>query len=364
MKRNFSQRDGGVHTPDGIVVSFSNYFGDGKDESRLREDLRHVVAGTHGYLVGLFDRFPRHRKRAPPRLLYELTMGRWTASRELVPYAADDAVRGVLIEAVRSVPAPFLMHPARALGFVGGQGAREVLQDRFHEIARIPRENAAPFLVEATEAVAAALLRIDPNATDAARALVSEFACEDEDVRYTAVQDAVSLLRPEILNAAMTVLASALSGLRESDDTLAFLFAAPALARAHFHEIRRRCAKYLDSDDLEVRQWAAVALARTPPPATAEALAILANWVPRGDPIGLALWVASLVWPFLEQDEIVQLLRRGLAAESPNIRGESLILTRQRDDDTARVLIEEALRDEPDPILRKNMERALEGRHT
>lgn len=351
-----------MHTPDGILVSFSDYFGDGKDEVRLREDLKQIVAGIPGYLVGLSNKFPRPRERAPPRLLYELTMGRWTASRELVPYAADDAVRVVLIEAVRSVPPAFLMHPARALGFVGGQGAREALQDRLDEIVRIPGGTAASFLAEVTEAVAAALLRLDPNAIDAAKALASKLVCENENVRYAAVQDAVSVLRPEISNAAMRVLASVLLGLRGSGDALAFLFAAPVLARDHFHEVRGRCSQFLASDDLEVRQWAAVALARTPPPATAEALATLANWVPRGDPIGLALWVASLVWPLLEQDEIVQLLRRGLAAESPNIRGDSLVLVRQRDDNTARILIEEALVDEPEPILRKQMERALEAR--
>ena len=366
MKRTREQSDGIVlsHRGPGLLLQMSDYFGDGLDEGALGGHLIELVTGKPGYLVGLYGYMSVPFDRAPTRLVDELRLGRWTASRELVRYCADDTVHVALIDAVRRAPIDSLMHPARALGFVGGRGARVVLRDRLNEIVMISSTLPPFHFGESMEAVAAALLRLDPDATDAARALVDVFEHPNEDIRYAAVQDAASVFRRCLGSESMALLCAALRELKDAEDALMFLFGAPILAHDHFDVVHRRCREYLGSDDYEVRQWAAVALARIPAPASAEALATLAGWAPRGEPLGLALWVAALVWPLMSSTTAVELVRRGLAAESPMARLRSLPLAERLAGDAARSLLEEAITEEPDSFLRNKMQAAVEVRRS
>jgi hypothetical protein len=256
------------------------------------------------------------------------------------------------------------LQPARALGFVGGHGAREVLAARLAELVGESPEPVVDAAGEPLLSVAAALLRLDADATDAATALIHLIHHVDVQIRRLATRDAVSVFRRDPQTLSMSLLQEAFGHLLDVDDSRTFLEVAFVLARDHRDAVLERCRGLLDDADYELRQWAAVALARTPAPHTAEALAILARWAPRGEPLGLALWVASLVWSLMPEIEIAELVRRGLASDSPTTRSRTIEMAHHLGEAAASPLLEAALVDEPEPILRKQMECALEARRS
>ncbi|MCC6559569.1 MAG: hypothetical protein IT372_42165 [Polyangiaceae bacterium] len=297
---------------------------------------------------------------APDDLLAQIDGELWGLSMDLLWYKADDRVRETLVEAVRRAHRINVFQPARALGFVGGRGAREVLAARLAELVDESPEPVVDAAGEPLLSVAAALLRLDADATDAAMALIHLIHHADVQIRRLATRDAVSVFRRDPQTLSMSLLQEAFGQLLDVDDSRTFLDVAFVLARDHGDVVLKRCRGLLDGDDHELRQWAAVALARTPAPHTAEALAILASWAPRGEPLGLALWVASLVWPLMREIEMAELVRRGLASESATTRSRTIEMAHHLGEASARPLLEQALADEPDPILRENMARALE----
>ena len=60
--------------------------------------------------------------------------------------------------------------------------------------------------------------------------------------------------------------------------------------------------------------------------------------------------------------EMAELVRRGLASDSATTRSRTIDVTHHLGEPSARLLLEEALADEPEPLLRKQIERALEAR--
>lgn len=366
MKRQFERR--GIYLFDsyedspGVPVSYqilAPLYGEDRllDEEQRRLALEAIGAGEwppDAYLLQL--------ERPPPpdlmqALLHGVAAGGTTAALMITLSVDDPRVRPALAEATRRVGIERLSAFAQALGRVGGPSAEAVLLERFDEllvdrkassVASVSNANAC-VLVE----VAAALLSLNPQQLSAARAVVQLLEHPREVTRQAAARAAVEVCRRDMLTDAMREICAGIDRLVEAADATVFLHVAPALALDQIPVALPRMGRLLHEDDYHVVHLAAIALTRVPSPYTAEALAELTRWISTERPLGLALWVASVVAPFLSEQFIVELTRRGLASESPVLRKEALYLSQELRGEVARSLLEEALVDEPEALLQK-----------
>jgi hypothetical protein len=203
--------------------------------------------------------------------------------------------------------------------------------------------------------VAAALLSLNPQQLPAARAVVQLLEHPREIIRRAAVREALQVARRGMLTDAMRELWGAIDKLMEAADAEIFLDVVPALRPDQIHIVLPRMGKLLNEGDNHVVHLAAHALTRVPSPYTAEALALLTRWISPERPLGLAMWVASVVAPLLSEQTIADLVCRGLASDSPTLRDEALSLSRELRSQVARALLENALVDEPEVLLQKRL---------
>jgi hypothetical protein len=333
------------------------------DDSAREEALREIATGASDMSVDF-----RAFENEPPAMLLKILLqgiaaGSPRAPLMLLRFVDDPRVRPALSSAARAISADYLTNFVPALGLAGGHDACDVLRERLQELLTDPQIFLPnPFSIHRAlglASTAGALLRLDPQALDAARALLRLFEHPRAINRRSAVREAREVFRSELQTDAMRELRAGLDKLLDTSDLPLFVTAAPALAAEHFTVVHRRCMEILEGPDHELRLDAAVALTRVPTPHTAMALASLVRWVPHGAPLTLALHVAGLVAPFVDEAVARDLARRGLAADSPMLRYEAMLSVAGLGGRVARSLIEEALLDEPDPALQRKFREML-----
>ena len=326
-------------------------------EERRRLLLETIGAGGWPYDADLL------RLERPPSpefvqaLLSGLAAGSAMAAVAIVDHVDDARVRPALAEATRQVGIERLAGFAQTLGRVGGPSAEAVLLERFHEILAGKKASSADSIsndtADALVHVAAALLSLNPQQLTAARAILQMLEHPHEDIRREAVRELLQVARRGMLTDAMREICAGIDKLVEAADAEIFLQVAPALALDQIPIALPRMGRLLNERDDHVGHLAAYALTRIPSPYTAEALAVLSRWISPKRPLGLAMWVASVVAPFLSEQTVASMVRRGLASDSPTLRDEALNLSQELRNEVARALLEDALVDEPETLLQK-----------
>jgi hypothetical protein len=367
MKRQFERR--GIYLFDsyedspGVPVHcqiLAALYGEDQllDEERRRLALETIGAGEWPPDANLLQ-----LKQPPPELmqalLHGVAAGNTMAALTITLHVDDPRVRPALAEATRRVGIERLSAFADALGRVGGPSAEAVLLERFGELLGDLKTSSAASISNAKAdvlvGVAAALLSLNPQQLSAARAIVQLLEHPREVTRQAAARAAVEVGRRDMLTDAMRELWAAVDKLADAEDAEIFLHVAPALRLDRIHVVLPRMGRLLHEGDYHIVNLAARALTRVPSPYTAEALAVLTRWISTERPLGLAMWVASLVAPFLSEQFIVELTCRGLASESPSLRKEALYLSQELRSEVARALLENALVDEPEVLLQKRL---------
>jgi hypothetical protein len=285
------------------------------NDSAQKEALREIATGAPGVPMGLYAFGGEAPAELLETLLDGIAAGSWRAPLMLLRFLDDPRVRPALSSAARHTPVEDLGNIVQALGLAGGHDACDVLRERMNEMLTDPQtflpHAFSNYRASTLAITAAALLRLEPQALDAARVLVRLFEHPCALDRYSAVREATDVYRHELSTDAMRELRAGLRGLLESADDALLVAAAPTLAVRSFDIVHRRCMKVLNGPDHLLQTPAAMALARMPPPHTATALASLVRWVPHGVPLRLALTVASLVTPFVPETVAQDLARRG-----------------------------------------------------
>jgi hypothetical protein len=276
---------------------------------------------------------------------------------ELTEFVADPRVRPALVAATRQAAPPELGNLAQALGVIGGPGVREVLRERMQELLADPdtfkSSDFCNWSAATVETIAEHLLFLEADAVDAARALVRLFEHPCRLNRLGALWKAGEMLQRKLAREAMLILETALRPVITSDDAEAFTRVAPALARIDPEKVRARCVELLDNSAHEVRSSAArTLLEMRHSPSAREALL---RWLPGETALLTAMGIAGELGD-AARPVLSTLVARALAHDSPALRHHGIFGLNLLDVGEATRLASQALVDEPDPALRKQLE--------
>lgn len=307
--------------------------------------------------------------RSPPyldALLTALADGNTAAAERLVTFADQDPrVRRALTAALERAPLAKVTELAHAASLVGGEGTLAALRKRLGEsIAAVADAdetsgNKSSDVWIQRAVLAHALLRLDPDATDAAEQMVfAHRECDAPSRRYV-ITKMVDILRVDLRTAAAYAMRRELDHLLRSSDTGSFLVAAPELIRDHSIHVHKRCM-----DALWTPSWqhsAILALSTMPPPFAGRSLATLAGWLLNTEPpVRDGLWAASAVHDFLDEESVTNLLMKAFDDPSPSLRLEATrFIEHIAPEPRLLELLKSSLASEPDPLLQRDMRRVL-----
>jgi hypothetical protein len=306
-------------------------------------------------------------KRSPEyldALLHALEMNCAEAARVLVAFVDDLRVRPALVNALRLAPLDALHAFAGAAGTVGGEGALAALRERLREATSTVGTPGSSSLPNNRDRIVVDLAReilgLDPDDTDAAEHMAQALRRSSGFRRSTIVADIVEVFRGNLQTVAMRTLGGEIDALLHSEDMESFLAAATVLVRDHSQVVLTRCEAALFEHGSRYLHSAILALARIPFPFTGRALAALGRWVcEHGEPIDMALWAAGLVHEILPTAVTEEILRHALASAAPSLRLDATRYLEHVAASTCMPLLREAVKDEPDPLLRREMLRVL-----
>ncbi|HLC43460.1 MAG TPA: hypothetical protein VJO34_17780 [Methylomirabilota bacterium] len=291
------------------------------------------------------------------RLLLALEAGDVRAPQALLAFIADIRVSTALLKAAREASPALLANVAQVLGSAGVNGAADVLGKRLDELAVDTRvfEDATPFnhFAGSLTAVAAALLRLQPENTRAANALVRLLSHPSAFERRTAAAAASDALELPLPEGVAGQLESELHQLLASADTQLFAAIAPAVARKEPKVILSRCGTLLQSTDPAARETGIGVLRRLDEPKASEML--VAHLAHESD-LRLACAIAGHLGPKAPEAMRLALARRALADDSPSLRFEGLTLLASLSAGASREVAHDVLPSEPDPFLRSRLE--------
>jgi hypothetical protein len=278
------------------------------------------------------------------------------AVRALIEHASEPGVRD-------RIGALFARGPAeddlsrRLAGEFGGEARAWLL-------ARIEPYLASPATLGRERAwmsmeTAAALLKADPKEHRAARFLVA--LVEHPDVRSFAVARVVSGYQAPAASAAVAaIFHRAIAPLAHADDAT-FAGALPALLSLDHAKALARVSSLLDGNvPSHVRSALVRALLSVRSPY--RNLPLVLRWLPEGATLRERIEAVAWLAPVLPRPWLSRTIARGLTDESPSLRDMSRVLLVWLPRARARALLECALRDEPDPYLRRLLREELRGR--
>lgn len=299
-------------------------------------------------------------------LLTALADGNTAAAARLVTFADQDPrVRRALTTALERAPLAQVTELAHAASLVGGEGTLAALRKRLGEATAVGADadetpgNRSRSVWVQRAVLAHAVLRLDPDAIDAAKHLISAYREYGVPSRCYIVIKMVEVLRAGLRTAAAYAIGKELEHLLGSSDTASFLIAAPELIRDHPIHVHNRC-----SDALWTPSWqhsAIIALSTMPPPFAGRSLATLAGWLLNTEPpVRDGLWAASAVHDFLDEELVANLLAKALDDPSPSLRLEAIRFIEHTAPEARHLdLLKSALMSEPDALLQRDMRRVL-----
>lgn len=294
-------------------------------------------------------------------LLAALATGSSAAPNALLQFLDDKRVRPALVAATRRAPAADLANFAQAVALAGGHSAIAVLRDRLAELLNSPHTfEDDPFFNAVTGSlvtVAGGLLRLGADEEQAAAALarvVREHPCAFN--RRSAAYEACEALEqphsPEATRALESILAEQLV----TDDPEMFTTVAPTLVKTREGQVLGRCRELLGHASSEIRTGASFALQKMKTP---KANALLLEHLHREPWLRAAAQIAAHLRTDAPASLRTAIARKTLADDSPSLRRGGVALLRDLDPEIARSLAEEALVDEPDPLVRRGLEELL-----
>jgi hypothetical protein len=337
---------------------------------------RYVVEGstketsTHFPRSVLLGVVKRRRPLAAPsptrvrRWVKRLLAGEWAALHDVVEHRDVPGVREALVAAAEG-PLSAAEIVTTALGQVGGVGAREVLRREVAALVKRPATfRAAKFTNTSARrltTLARDVLRMDPEAVDAAAALVRLFKHPVPDNRMYSAWNAAELYAQ--WNAPRTkahaTLRDGLAPLLRTRDADVFVKVIPALWEMDPNATRARVARLLKHTDPWVRHEAAQQSLKARSPRTWELVAMVVAWLETEPSLRLVAEFANTTAHLVPAERLRDIVARALADESPSLRYDGLSLLASLDATARDELARDALRDEPDADLKRLLRRRL-----
>ncbi|HYV45971.1 MAG TPA: hypothetical protein VFA20_13975 [Myxococcaceae bacterium] len=268
-------------------------------------------------------------------------------------FSEDRRVRKVALEALPRATGQDLVHLIKALSKMGGPGALDVLRRRFRQALR-QRDDVARVL-------AGALLRLDPQAKDAARFLASLLRSRDWRIRQPAASALRHSLNPHLKTEAMALLEAPIRQvLRERDWEAAFSMADAIWILAP-DPFRRMCLQGIAKRKRRA-PWAGVGAGELIRHDGPRHLAEILDWIRHRASADDSLVTAWQLGSALPESELLRLTKAGLSHSNPYIRWLTIgLLNTQSPQSVARVrrFITSALSDEPEEDLRLQLQPLL-----
>lgn len=369
MKRGF-KRDRGVlfdqyENPDGstVVVEIP--------AASAGEPLEPAVRALHLQDLRSGDPLRQHRgaralagdtsSETLEGLLHALEDGCGAAPQALLGFITEPRVRPALLRSLADTPAERLANVAQAAVVAGGEEVADVLRRRLADLVGDPQthERADFFNWRAgsLEVVATALLGDDTSNRSAADALVSLLShpCRRNSLSAAlAIGKTLSEGCPEeIAGKLRAALQSALPSRDQWDDAI-FDAVAPAFAGSDPGFVFPRCEARLRSTNPETRSMAIGVLGRV---ASDRSKALLMGHLSMESNPRLSCMIVRYLGVETGAELREATVRHALAADEPSIRFEGTVFLDGVPAQSARAMAEDALQDEPDPVLRSRLQR-------
>jgi hypothetical protein len=340
-------------------VAAATLFGEALPEDRRKELVSHLGTGSKVESSSIYALTGDSSREHLDGLLKSLQSGNISAPMALIQFLDDPRVQPALVEAmVRACPEG-LANFAQVVGLVGGPGSRERLRERMMELRGSP-ETVQPadfhnWLAGSLQSVAEALLRLEPDAQDAAEALVGLLTHPCKSNRESATRVICDVLAREPSAQVREHLAQSLRPFLESADDAVFLVAAPSLLRTDTNRVLARLKHILASESEVLRACAVNVLAWAPGLLASRCLSLLATRVEEEESLRLSVQIVSILNALCPRGRVKSVATRALQDASPALRMGGIALLALLDGADARDLAEAALTDEPDPLLKQRL---------
>jgi hypothetical protein len=202
---------------------------------------------------------------------------------------------------------------------------------------------------------ATALLALDPGATDAANALLALLKHPCASNRDTALMGVAEVAESEPKTEAAGLLHAEVAARFEKAEQGEFRILAKSLARVMPDRVLARCRELLASKDASLRDEIVSTLAEIRSP---KAIALALQWLPRIASLHSAITVATILAPLVPEPTLQKIARRALSDDSPFCRWSAVsYLLPALPRKIAKQLSAAAMRDEPDPALRRLLQK-------
>lgn len=322
----------------------------------MRSSAARHPAGDEFFLALYHD--PELRNEALSLALERIRSGDLGFSSCLEHFPEDRRVRRVAVDALRRAKKGETAGIIRALGRLGGPGVLPELRRRFRRALRwklSAAEDGLPCIV------AGALLRLDPQAMDAARFLASALRHRSWRVRQWAAGALQKTLNPHAGTEAMVVLQAPVLHLLDRGDLESAFIMADAVWILAPERFRHQCLRLIAKGGKRsvLASQAAAELIRHDGP---RQMTAILDWLRHRAPIDDRLMIAAMLGSGLPEREFSAMVKKGLAHSSPFVRLLAVDLMEARADHSALGMtrvVRAALATESDPELRFKLEGVL-----
>lgn len=323
------------------------------DEADRQRRLDRIAKGSPGATMAMSDaESPDHLDA----LLAGIDAGS-TPDITLLRYADDPRVRPVVVRSVEAlgVDDAGLGNALQVLGYLGGEGALSALRDKANALAALAEtwvdDDFHNRYAGLLEGACKAILRLDPEAVDAASLVVRlcEHPCgSNRQHAFAAAGEWLRLGAPR--TAATQMLRRTLLDTAATDDD-AFIAAAPALRWSADDFEDRAIAILEDQGSRRERDEVVGAFRLLTLPLPGRLARALRRTVDEAADVRDAVHLCGMLGALVPDATLVDLATRALASSSPSLRTDGCWVLSDLSSDDARRIAEAALVDEPDPVL-------------
>ncbi len=279
------------------------------------------------------------------------------APGSLIPYLADPRVAPALISSARAFALGTGSNHYQVVAMIGGAEARSALRERMGLLSADERCWVDdPFfnaLAGELAVVSGGLLKLAADELEAADCLARLAAHPCEFNRSTALRDAADAFDFGLRTKAMLRLRGVFEALDLNASEAEFTAALPVVMVLRPEAATTRCRALLFDQKRKDRRFFPASLVTLP--LHTAALSLLVEWIPTEPDPRVVLGPAIMLRSAFTAAFIEDLFRRALMSESPSLRRDAIKLLPLLPSADQRTLAVEALHDEPDPALRRDL---------